>query len=104
MAVLHDQKQRHGVARLVGMRTPLTIVTPTIQKTPADAKMVKSFLTRKYKKLPFALPSAEADRQIKDREQKLAVGLLKNAAQPKKGRPKALPEAAEPVVVKRRIK
>ena len=90
MAVLHDQRQRHGVARLVGMRTPVTIVTPTIQKTPADGKMANSFLTRSYKKLPFALPTAQAHKAIADREQKMAGHLLRNPA--------------EPISVKRRIK
>ena len=90
MAVLHDQTQRHGVARLVGMRTPVTIVTPTIQKTPADGKMANSFLTRSYKKLPFALPTAQAHKAIADREQKMAEHLLQNPA--------------EPISVKRRIK
>ena len=89
MAALHDQKQRHGVARLVGMRAPLTIVTPTVKTTPADSKMVKSFLTRKYKKLPFALSSADAHKAILDREKGFAVSITKNTD--------------EPVAVKRRI-
>jgi hypothetical protein len=82
MAVLHDQKQRHGVARLIGMHAPATIVTPTIQKTPADSKMVQSFLTRLYKRLPFALPSSQANKQIKDREEKYADGFSKNPGEP----------------------
>jgi hypothetical protein len=90
MAVLHDQKQRHCVARLVGMSEPATLVTPTIQATPADRRMEKSFLTRKYKKLPFALPSAAAHQAIDDREKKMASALLQNAT--------------EPVEVKRRLK
>jgi hypothetical protein len=90
MAVLHDQKQRHGVARLVGMRTPATIVTPTVEKTPANAKMERSFLTRQYKKLSFALTSADAHQAIVDRERKLADGLLR--------------ETGEPVEIRRRIR
>ena len=82
MAVLHDQKQRHGVARLVGMRAPVTVVTPKIQTTPADRKMVKSFLTRKYKKLPFVMPSTEAHKAISDREKKFATGINQNADEP----------------------
>lgn len=89
MAVLHDQKQRHCVARLVGMRGPMTIVTPKIESTPADRKMEKSFLTRKYKKLPFALPSAAAHKAIADREQKMATTSLQNAAEPTEIRRKA---------------
>ena len=103
MAVLHDQEQRHGVARLLGMKAPVTVVTPKVEKKPADAKMVKSFLTRSYKKLPFALPSTEADRQIKDREQLIAAGLLKDAAKPEKPTQPIAPADEEPVV-KRRVK
>lgn len=42
--------------------------------------MADSFLTRAYQKLPFALPSAEADRQIKEREQRIAGRLSHNAS------------------------
>lgn len=103
MAALHDQKQRHGVARLVGRSAPVTIVTPTIQKTPADEKMEQSFLNKVYKKLPFAMPSAEADKQIKDREQKLSVGLLKKPVEAKKVQQPILLEPDD-LPVKRRIK
>jgi hypothetical protein len=89
MAVLHDQKQRHAVARLVGMRTPVTIATPKVEKTPANEKMEKSFLMRAYKKLPYALPSAEAHKAIEDRDQKL--------------RAESAPGSGEPVTIKRRI-
>jgi hypothetical protein len=89
MAALFDQKQRHGVARLVGMRAPVNIVTPTVEKKPASKQMTTSFLTRLYEKLPFALPSAEAHKHIADRQQKISAGL-----------PRA---TAEPIAVKRRI-
>jgi hypothetical protein len=104
MAALHDQEQRHGVARLVGMKIPVTIVTPTIQKTPADAKMAQAFLNRVYKKLPFALPSALAHKAIADREAKMAVGLLKETSKPTEIRTPIAQDADEPVIVKRRIK
>lgn len=71
MASLFDQKQRHGVARLVGMRAPVNLVTPTVEKKPTTKKMSDSFLTRLYQKLPFALPSADAGKLIKDREGKI---------------------------------
>lgn len=104
MAVLHDQKQRHCVARLVDMTAPATIVTPTIQSTPADKKMEKSFLTRKYKKLPFALPSAAARKAIADREERMADSLLQNAAEPTEIKRRVVAEADEPVEAKRRTK
>ena len=89
MAVLHDQKQRHAVARIVGMPRPVAIVTPTISKSPADPKMVKAFLTKKYRKLPYALRSADAQKAIADREKELTEGL-----------PRA---ADEHMVIKRRV-
>ena len=104
MAVLHDQKQRHCVARLVGMSAPATLVTPIIQTTPADRKMEKSFLTRKYKKLPFALPTAAAHKAIADREQKMAAGLLKNAAEPTEIKRRIVEADSEPVEAKRRLR
>jgi len=82
MAALHDQEQRHFIARLVGMRAPATVVTPTIEKTPADKKMVKSFLNRKYRKLPFALRNADAHKAISDREEKMAAGFLQGIVEP----------------------
>src|SRR4029077_6926488 len=100
MAVLHDQKQRHGVARLVGMRIPLTLVTPTVEKTPADAKMAQSFLTRLYKKLPFALPSAQAQQVIDTREQAIVAGLLRPPAKPTEIRRTVL-QNPEPTEIRR---
>jgi hypothetical protein len=78
MAALFDQKQRHGVARLVGMRAPLNIVTPMIEKKPTSKEMADSFLTRTYEKLPFALRSAEAHKQIEKRQQKIIAGLSRD--------------------------
>jgi hypothetical protein len=82
MAALHDQDQRHFVARLVGDKRPVTVVTPMIEATLADKNMVKSFLIRKYKKLPFALKNAEAHKAIADREQKFTAGLIQNITEP----------------------
>jgi predicted outer membrane repeat protein len=82
MAALHDQAQRHCVARLVENKRPFTLVTPTIEATLADKKMVKSFLTRKYRKLPFALKNIDAHKAIADREKQLATGMIQNIAEP----------------------
>ncbi len=89
MASLFDQKQRHGVARLVGERAPVKIVTPMVEQPPTPPSMSADFLTRLYGKLPFALPSAAARQQIADRHQKIAGG---------QGRPDT-----EPVATKRKI-
>jgi len=78
MAALQDQQQRHGVARLVGMRAPVNIVTPTIEKKPTSKEMADSFLTRVYEKLEFALRSVDAHKHIEERQQKIAGGLSRN--------------------------
>ena len=90
MAALFDQRQRHGVARLVGMRAPLNIVTPIIEKKPTSKAMTDLFLTHTYEKLPFALKSVEAHKQIEDRQRKITGG-LSHATD------------AEPIAVRRRI-
>lgn len=82
MAALHDQEQRHGVARVVGMRVPATIVTPTVNKMPTTREMTEVFLKHAYEQLPFALPSIEADRQIREREEKFAEGFHKGTGEP----------------------
>ncbi len=104
MAALHDQKQRHGVARLVGMQQPVTILTPIIERTPADAKMEHSFLTRVLRKLPFALPSAEAQKAIADREQAIAAGLLLGPGEPTEIKRVVTEDSGEPVAIKRPVK
>ena len=91
MAALFDQRQRHGVARLVVMRAPLNIVTPIIEKKPTSPEMADSFLTGCYDKLSFALKSEEAHKQIEDRQQKIIGGFTKTAdAEPMRTRRKIL--------------
>jgi hypothetical protein len=82
MAALFDQRKRHGVARLVGMRAPLNIVTPTVDRTPTSREMASSFLTRVYEKLPFALRSEETHKQIEDRQQKIIGEVPRPADEP----------------------
>jgi hypothetical protein len=89
MATLFDQQQRHGVARLVGMRAPVNIVTPTIEKKPISKEMSASFLTRIYEKLPFAIPTVEAHKQIKERQEKIIGGI---------------PREGEEIAIRRRIR
>jgi hypothetical protein len=79
MAVLFDQKQRHGVARLCEMSAPVSIMTPTIQKVPASTERVKGFINRAYEKLPFALPGLKAQQQIAERERGLSEKLSRQA-------------------------
>jgi hypothetical protein len=91
MAVLFDQQQRQGVARIVGMSAPVSIVTPEVQKMPSTAERIKQFLDRAYAKLPFALSSSQAQKQIVDRAKNFPEELFKEMSQ-------------EPTAVKRRIK
>lgn len=90
MATLFDQQQRHGIARLVGMKAPLKIVTPIVERKPTSKAMADSFLTRSYQKLPFALKSAEAHKQIEQRQKQIIEGFSRAAKE-------------EPVAVRRRI-
>ena len=76
MATLFDQRQRHGVARLVGMRAPLNIVTPVIERMPGLREQVDVFLERVYGKLPFALRSSDAQKQIEERQQRIITGSM----------------------------
>jgi len=91
MAVLFDQKQRHGVARLVGMNAPVSLVTPTVDKAPSSAEATKKFLTRAYEQLPFAISGEQAQKQLDDRAKNFADDILKTASD-------------EPVTSKRRIR
>ena len=68
MAALFDQKQRHGVTRLVGTRAPVQVVTPMVKKHPTTTKMAESYLISRYEKLPFALRSDDALKQIEQRD------------------------------------
>ena len=81
MAVLFDQKERQGVARLVGMSAPVSIYTPTVEKMPGSDERTKNFLEGCYKKLPFALSSEEAQKQLADRSAGLADSLIKEMAE-----------------------
>lgn len=80
MAVLFDQKERHGVARLVGMSVPASIQTPTVHKMPKNEKRTKDYLERCYHKLPFALSSTKAHEQLEARSEMLADTLIKDVA------------------------
>ena len=79
MAVLFDQEQRHGVARLVGMNAPVSLKTPEVVKMPASPERTKRYLDRCYEKLPFALSGEKAQKQIVDRAENFADSILDEA-------------------------
>ena len=67
MAVLFDQKERHGVARLVGMNAPVSIRTPTIEKMPAKTERTQMFLASCCARYPFAMYGSKARRLLQER-------------------------------------
>jgi hypothetical protein len=91
MAVLFDQKERHGVARLVGMNAPVAIRTPTIEKMPAKEERTKMFLATSYARFPFALRGAKANRLLAERGATLSDKITNQLA-------------PEPVTAKRKLK
>jgi hypothetical protein len=91
MAVLFDQEQRQGVARLVGMNAPVSIFTPEVEKKPGSEKRTRAFLEKCYAKLPFARPIAQAQKLIADRAATFAETLFTETAD-------------EPPTAKRRIR
>jgi hypothetical protein len=92
MAALFEQNERQSVARLVGMKAPVSLFTPEVKKSPGGERAAKAFLKKCYEKLPFALPTAQAQKQIADQaETFVATLLLKEMAD-------------EPAGAKRRIK
>ena len=80
MAVLFDQQQRYGVARIVGMSAPAAIRTPDVQQMRTPDERVKAFLDRTYEKMPFALPAATAQKKIADRIEKFKEEVFKASA------------------------
>ena len=91
MAVLFDQQQRQGVARLVGMNAPVSLHTPTIEKMPGSQERTKKYLAGCYAKLKFALRASVARKQLAERAENLGPALLKEKQE-------------EPIVSKRRIR
>ncbi len=79
IAVLFDQQERQAVARLVGMKAPVSIFTPPVKEQPGSKERTKRFLESCYKKLSFALPIIEARQQIAERAANFAGTLLKEA-------------------------
>lgn len=70
-----------GEASLRVMRDPMSLVTPTTRTTPAGDSRVKRYLEQYYKKLPFALQSAQAQKQLADRAKTITEKLLNETSQ-----------------------
>jgi len=91
MAVLFDQQQRQGVARLVGMNAPVSLHTPTVHKMPGSAERTSKYLDHCYAKWPFALSNATAKKQLADRAVNFTEELFKEASR-------------EPITAKRKVR
>lgn len=76
MALLFDQKERHSVARIVGMSAPVSLATPTVHAVPTSTTRSAQYVARCFERLPFALPGAIARQRILDRGGQLST-LLK---------------------------
>lgn len=91
MAVLFDQQQRQGVARIVGMNAPVSIFTPEVVSVPSSPERTKRFLEKHYQKWPFSLTREQAEKKLSERASTFTDELFKEANQ-------------EPVATKRRIR
>jgi hypothetical protein len=90
MAVLFDQKERQGVARMVGMSAPVSLYTPTIHKVPVSDERIKRYIDQCYAKHPFAMRGPNARKQIEEREGKFVVELFQKTSR-------------EPIIKKRKL-
>jgi hypothetical protein len=84
MAVLHDRQQRHAVARLVDMRGPVCIAAPTVKTYPTTPEMVAGYLRTMCAKLPFVLPTSEAEKRVKERAERFKAARQEPASAKRK--------------------
>lgn len=71
MARLFEQAERRGVARLAGMKAPVSIATPPVTDRPiSDAKLAENTATL-LAKWDFALPADRAAMELADREKRM---------------------------------
>jgi len=79
MAVLFDQKQRQCVARLMDMRAPVSIFTPTVSETYISPERVERYQQKLFERLPFALRTIEAVQRLTTRDRELPQRVLDEA-------------------------
>lgn len=73
MQKVASQDDRECVARLVGMNAPLALRTIDVSPVKQNAKQIKSYLRKRYRKLKFALPMPEAKRLMRERQSKMIL-------------------------------
>jgi hypothetical protein len=60
MAALHDQEQRHCVARVVGARAPVSLYTPNISALPVEQTEVDGYTRTLLQRFPFSRSAHDA--------------------------------------------
>jgi hypothetical protein len=91
MATLFDQQERHCVVRIGDrMKSPVSLVTPTIETPTVRPERVQAYIESRFSKGPF-LTKEVALNQLKERENKLSRSMYD------------LPLASEPVSNKRKM-
>lgn len=68
MSALFDQEQRRGVVRLVGMKAPVSIQTPTVTEGQMRPERIKTYVAKLLNKWTFALPYERAATELAERE------------------------------------
>jgi len=68
MVALFDQEQRQFTARLVGMRVPVSLLTPVVEHSLVQQWRVKEYVKHQMERLPAAIPAVEALKQLRERE------------------------------------
>jgi hypothetical protein len=76
MAVLFDQQERFNTTRIVGMKAPVSLRTPDVEKDPGSPERTKRYLASRYEKLPFALSGDVARKHLTERAEQLPKELL----------------------------
>jgi hypothetical protein len=71
MAALFEQGQRQGIVRLAGMKTPVSIHTPTVSEPPIAPAHMKRYVAKLLSKWDFALPASEASVELADRTDRI---------------------------------
>jgi hypothetical protein len=79
MVALFDQEQRQYTARLVGMKAPVSVMTPRVEDTLIYPHRVREFVERLMASALCALRAPDAYRQLRERESKLIESLLGSA-------------------------
>lgn len=76
MATLFAQDQRQCVARLTGMKAPVSLMTPFVSNPPTPQARLQRYREKLFERLPYALRMADAVSLIEERRQKLLASPL----------------------------